>query len=232
MKSKHANWPWLFWILNCALLLAHAGDDITVRAKKLHFSSLVLDTHVDTTSKLETAWRFTDEHREGSLDLPRMISGGLNALFFSIWISGEIHGPLAVNNALMRIAAVHKLAEDLPDKISLCVTTAQVRQARTEGKIAALIGMEGGHMINDSLPIFRMYAALGVRYLTLTHSVNTDWADSSGDKPAHNGLTDFGRQVVLEANRLIRENGAFALVASCAAGAMGNAIILERWKDH
>ncbi len=202
MKSKHANRAWLLWILNCTLLFSQSSDDIAARAKKLHFSSLVLDTHVDTASKLEAGWCFTDEHKEGNLDLPRMISGGLNALFFSIWIPGETHGPLAVNNALVRIAAVRKLAEDLHDKIALCVTATQVRQARSEGRIAALIGMEGGHMLNNSLPIFRMYAALGVRYLTLTHSVNTDWADSSGDKPAHNGLTDFGRQVVLEASRL------------------------------
>src|SRR5262249_17084079 len=81
------------------------------------------------------------------------------------------------------------------------VTADQVRQAHKQGKIAALMGMEGGHMINNSLPVLRMYAQLGVRYLTLTHSVNTDWGDSSTDQPKHNGLTDFGKEVVRGLNR-------------------------------
>jgi membrane dipeptidase len=117
-------------------------------------------------------------------------------------MSGTITGPKAVNDSLERIAAVHKLADSMPDKVALCTTAAQVRRAHRQGKIAALMGMEGGHMINNSLPVLRMYAELGVRYLTLTHSVNTDWADSSGDQPKHNGLSDFGKQVVKELNRL------------------------------
>jgi membrane dipeptidase len=117
-------------------------------------------------------------------------------------MSGTITGPKAVNDALQRIAAVHKLAEDMPEAVMLCTTAEDVRRAHKSGRIAALMGMEGGHMINNSLPVLRMYAALGVRYLTLTHSVNTDWADSSGDTPKHNGLTDFGRDVVRELNRL------------------------------
>jgi membrane dipeptidase len=84
----------------------------------------------------------------------------------------------------------------------LATTAAEVRAAHKAGKIAALMGMEGGHMIDESLPVLRDYARLGVRYLTLTHSINTTWGDSSGDKPAHNGLTDFGKDVVRELNRL------------------------------
>lgn len=183
-------------------LPAQRAEDAAQRARRIHFSSLVLDTHIDVTPKLQTDWKFTEEHTSGHIDLPRMKKGGLNGLFFSIYMSGTVTGPTAVNNSLERIAAVHKLASDLPDEISLCTTAEDVRRARREGKIAALMGMEGGHMINNSLPILRMYAALGVRYLTLTHSVNTDWADSSGDSPKHNGLTDFGKQVVRELNRL------------------------------
>ncbi len=189
-------------LLATTVALAQNDDASARRARQLHFSSIVLDTHIDTTPKLQTDWKFTEEHKEGHLDLPRMKKGGLNALFFSIYMPGTVTGPKAVNDAVERIAAVHKLAHDLPGEISLCVTADQVRAARRQGKIAALIGMEGGHMINNSLPILRMYAALGVRYLTLTHSVNTDWADSSGDKPTHNGLTDFGKEVVRELNRL------------------------------
>ena len=182
--------------------MAQQGDAIAERARKIHFSSIVLDTHIDTTPKLQTDWKFTEEHAEGHIDLPRMKKGGLNALFFSIYMSGAVTGPKAVNDSIERIAAVHNLAEDLPDQIAICVTADQVRKAHKEGKIAALMGMEGGHMINNSLAVLRMYAALGVRYLTLTHSVNTDWADSSGDQPKHNGLTDFGKDVVRELNRL------------------------------
>ena len=192
----------LIALLATTVALAQNDDAAARRARQLHFSSIVLDTHIDTTPKLQTDWKFTEEHKEGHLDLPRMKKGGLNALFFSIYMPGTVTGPKAVNDAVERIAAVHKLVHDLPGEISLCVTADQVRAARRQGKIAALIGMEGGHMLNDSLPVLRMYAALGVRYLTLTHYVNTDWADSSGDKPQHNGLTDFGKEVVRELNRL------------------------------
>lgn len=182
---------------------AQGGDAIAERARKLHFSSIVLDTHIDTTPRLQRAnWKFTDEHTDGHVDLPRMKKGGFNALFFSIYMPGTVTGPQAVFNSVERIAAVHKLAEDLPDQVALCTTAEQVRQAHKQGKIAALMGMEGGHMINNSLATLQMYAKLGVRYLTLTHSVNTDWADSSSSQPKHNGLTDFGKQVVQELNRL------------------------------
>ncbi len=196
----------LLAFISCALLLSSAlaqqPYDISERARKLHFSSLILDTHIDVTPKLQTDWKFAERHDTGHIDLPRMNEGGLSGLFFSIYMSGTVTGPKAVNDALQRIAAVHKLAADMPDKVMLCTTAADIRQAHKQGKIAALLGVEGGHMINNSLPVLRMYAALGVRYLTLTHAVNTDWADSSGDQPKHNGLTDFGKDVVRELNKL------------------------------
>jgi len=181
---------------------APSADSISAQARKVHFSSIVLDTHIDVTPKLQTSWKFDEEHKDGHIDLPRMRKGGLNALFFSIYMAGTVTGPKAVNDAIERIAAVHRLAEQVPDQVALCVTADDVRKAHKHGKIAALMGMEGGHMINNSLAVLRMYAELGVRYLTLTHSVNVDWADSSGDQPKHNGLTDFGKDVVRELNRL------------------------------
>jgi len=182
--------------------LAAQQESLADRARKLHASALVLDTHVDVPNLLRADWRFTDEHREDHVDLPRLRKGGLDALFVSIYMPGTVTGPRAVSDSLELIAAVHKLSAALPTEIALCTTADQVRRAHREGKIAVLLGMEGGHMINNSLPTLRRYATLGVRYLTLTHSVNTDWADSSGDKPTHNGLTEFGRQVVNELNRL------------------------------
>ncbi len=192
----------IYLALLLASTFAQTSSEISERAKKIHFSSLVLDTHIDVTPKLQTDWKFAERHDTGHIDLPRMKEGGLNGLFFSIYMAGTVTGPKAVNDALQRIAAVHKLAEDMPDKVMLCTTAEDIRQAHKQGKIAGLMGMEGGHMINNSLPVLRMYAALGVRYLTLTHSVNTDWADSSGDQPKHNGLTDFGKDVVRELNKL------------------------------
>ena len=177
-------------------------DNVSERARRIHFSSIVLDTHIDVTPKLQTDWKFAEEHTSGHIDLPRIKRGGLSGLFFSIYMPGTVTGPKAVNDAIERIAAVHKLAEDMPQQVALCRTAADVRNAHRQGKIAALMGVEGGHMINNSLAVLRTYAELGVRYLTLTHSVNTDWADSSGDQPKNNGLTDFGKQVVAELNRL------------------------------
>jgi membrane dipeptidase len=118
-------------------------------------------------------------------------------------MSGTVTGPKAVNDAIERIAAVHRLAEELPDQVALCVTADQVRKAHKQGKIAALVGMEGGHMINNSLAVLRMYRRARSQISDIdAHSVNTDWADSSGDQPKHNGLTDFGKDVIRELNRL------------------------------
>ena len=136
------------------------------------------------------------------VDFPRMREGGLDAAFFSIYMAGTVTGPEAVKRSLTMIDNVRRLAEQHPNEIMLATSAADVRAAHKAGKIAALMGMEGGHMIDDSLSVLRDYARLGVRYLTLTHSVNTHWADSSGDKPEHNGLTDFGKDVVRELNRL------------------------------
>ncbi|MEK6320675.1 MAG: dipeptidase [Acidobacteriota bacterium] len=190
------------FIPTVSLSSAMKDDSISEQARKVHFSSIVLDTHIDVTPKLQTNWKFNEEHKEGHIDLPRMKKGGLNALFFSIYMSGTVTGPKAVNDSIERIAAVHRLAAELPDQVAFCMTADQVRKAHKQGKIAALMGMEGGHMINNSLAVLRMYTELGIRYLTLTHAVNTDWADSSGDQPKHNGLTDFGKEVVRELNRL------------------------------
>jgi membrane dipeptidase len=131
-----------------------------------------------------------------------MRAGGFDAAFFSIYMPGTVTGAEAVKRSLVLIDRVRRLAEQHPNEIVLATTAAEVRAAHKAGKVAALMGMEGGHMIDESLEILRDYQRLGVRYLTLTHSVNTTWGDSSGDKPAHDGLTPFGKDVVRELNRL------------------------------
>jgi len=187
-----------------ALLAAGVkSGDISARAKKLHFSSIVIDTHDDTTQRfLDGKFDMGERHANGSIDTPRMREGGLGAIFFSIWIPSKITGQEAVNRALTQIEAVRAQASAHPKDLVLATTAGEVRAAHKQGKIAALMGVEGGHMINSDLGVLRKFASLGVRYMTLTHSGNDEWADSSTDRPAHNGLTDFGKQVVREMNRL------------------------------
>jgi membrane dipeptidase len=179
------------------------ADDMAARARKLHFSSIVVDTHDDTTQRfLDGKFDLGIRDTLGSIDIPRMRDGGLGAIFFSIWIPSKVTGPVAVTRARAQIdailAQVHRHSNDLV----LATTAAQIREAHKQGKIAALMGVEGGHMIHSDLGVLRSFAAQGVRYMTLTHSGNCEWADSSTDKAVHNGLTDFGKEVVREMNKL------------------------------
>ncbi len=191
------------------------AGDLAARAKRIHAEAIVLDTHIDTTQRLlQPGWNFFERHepnargqrgpgaRGNHVDYPRMREGGLDGLFFSIYMAGSVTGPQAVKRSLEQIDAVRQLTETRPDAMVLATTAAEIRAAHKAGKIATMMGMEGGHMIDESLRVLRDYARLGVRYLTLTHSLNTTWADSSGDKPAHHGLTSFGKDVVRELNRL------------------------------
>jgi membrane dipeptidase len=176
---------------------------ITQQAHDLHFSSIVVDTHDDTTQRLlDPKFNLAARHTDGSIDIPRMREGGLDAIFFSIWIPGTVTGPAAVRRAEDQIAAVRQAVARNPNDLVLCTTADEIRAAKKSKKIAVLMGVEGGHMINNSLATLDQFFTLGVRYMTLTHTVNTEWADSSGDKPAHDGLTPFGKQVVVEMNKL------------------------------
>jgi membrane dipeptidase len=188
-----------------AVVLAGAmkADGIPERARKLHFSSIVVDTHDDTTQRfLDGKFDLGPRSATGSIDIPRMREGNLGAIFFSIWMPSKITGPDAVNRAIVQIDAVREQVRKHPNDLVLAITAAEIREAHKQGKIAALLGVEGGHMINSDLGVLRTYAALGVRYMTLTHSGNDEWADSSTDKAVHNGLTDFGKDVIREMNRL------------------------------
>ena len=186
-----------------AIRLASSADSISDKAKKLQSSSIVIDTHDDTTQRLlDPHFDFAVRHTDGNVDIPRMREGGLSAIFFSIWISGKILGPEAVKQALDQIDAVRETVRKHPNDLVLAATADEVRAAKKQNKIAALMGVEGGHMMGNDLAVLRTFAALGVRYMTLTHMENNEWADSSTAKPEHNGLTDFGKDVVREMNRL------------------------------
>ena len=178
------------------------GDDISERARKLHFSTIVLDTHDDTTQRLFSKdFDVAKRNADGSIDIPRMREGGMNAIFFSIWIDGRTMGPPAVQKALDQIDAVHEMVRKNAKDLVFCTTAEQVRQAHHNGKIAVLMGVEGGHMIGNDIRIVRIFGDLGVRYMTLSHFYATEWSDSSTDKPQHNGLTDYGKEIVREMNK-------------------------------
>jgi membrane dipeptidase len=191
-----------FLLAGSLLISPASGDDIAERARKLHFSSIVLDTHDDTTQRFfSKAFDISKRNSDGSIDIPRMREGGMNAIFFSIWIDGRTMGPPAVQKALDQIDAVHEVVRKNSKDLVFCTTADEVRRAHKDGKIAALIGVEGGHMIGNDIRIVRIFGDLGVRYMTLSHFYNDEWADSSTDKPAHNGLTDYGKDIVREMNR-------------------------------
>lgn len=199
-------------LVGAAALCAAAGmvlvakgkaQGISERAKQLHFSSIVVDTHDDTTQRfLDGGFDIGARNALGSVDIPRMREGGLGALFFAIWIPSKIKGPEAVQRALDQIDAVREAVRTHSKDLVLVTTADGIREAHKQGKIAALLGVEGGHMIASDLAVLRTFAVLGVRYMTLTHSGNTEWADSSTEKPAHHGLTEFGKEAVREMNRL------------------------------
>jgi len=180
-----------------------AQSEISAKARDLHFRSLVVDTHTDTTQRfLFGDFDLGARHADGSVDIPRMRDGGLGAIFFAVWIKGTITGREAVERALAQIEAIRRQVALHPNDLAAARTAGDIRRARTAGKIAVLTAVEGGHMMNGDLGVLREFASLGVSYMTLTHVQNTDWADASTAKPAHNGLSEFGKQAIAEMNRL------------------------------
>lgn len=192
---------------------------LRARADKLHRQSIVVDTHNDITSPLvddgfDLGMRGDDPGAKVKThtDLRRMKAGGLGAEFFAVYVGKEFvnkkpaEGGGAARRALDVIGAVHEQVRRHPESLEMASTAADIRRIVKNGKIAALMGIEGGHAIEDSLPALRMFYKLGVRYMTLTHTNTNDWADSEGDinkdVAHHNGLTDFGREVVREMNRI------------------------------
>jgi membrane dipeptidase len=177
--------------------------------QKVHKSALLIDTHNDITSKTVDGYDIGTAKNDGHTNLTALKEGGVGAQFFAVYVSASyVNGNHSARRTLEMIDTVHHdIIGRYPNDFAFATTADDIERIHNQGKIAALMGIEGGHAIEDSLRLLRDYYALGIRYMTLTHTNTNNWADSSGDidKPGverHNGLTDFGKQVVREMNRL------------------------------
>lgn len=165
--------------------------------------SIVIDTHADTPQMmLDEGYDMAEADSPYMISLPKMRAAHWGAEFFSIWVDVDWPRQDLIHRALDLIDAVDEQVARHPQSLALAGAAADIERIHREGKIAVLMGLEGGHILQDDPRMLDIFYRLGVRYMTLTHTRNTSWADSSGDKPQHNGLTDFGRQVVERMNRL------------------------------
>ncbi|HXR18254.1 MAG TPA: dipeptidase [Terriglobales bacterium] len=199
-------------ILISAQTIAQSNDasGVSARARAIQDSAIVVDTHADTPQ------RFLDENFDigstdpkdiGHISLDRARAGNLGAEFFSIWVDPEINKGHFAQHTLDLIDSVYEQAARHPDRMMMAFSVDDIERVHKQKKLAALMGIEGGHSIENDIHLLRDFYRLGVRYMTLSWSNTNEWADSSGDIddpkiPHHNGLTDFGKQVVLEMNRL------------------------------
>ncbi|HEV2722614.1 MAG TPA: dipeptidase, partial [Thermoanaerobaculia bacterium] len=162
-----------------------------------------VDTHADTpTEWLDHPFDLGVVNARGHFDYPRMKAGGLDAEFFAAYVPPKYANKGAAAYCMKIMEAIHEMTDAYPSWVRFATSTADIRNAVRDGKRAILIGIEGGHAIEDSLDLLRAFYRFGARYMTLTHMNTNNWADSSTDEAKHNGLTPFGKEVVLEMNRL------------------------------
>src|SRR5256886_510410 len=210
-----AAWP--LALLPAARLTARAATD-TERVERVLAQTPLIDGHNDLPWEIRA--RFGGDLAKIDLaastaalpappdgaplmtDIPRLRAGRVGAQFWSVWVPAATRGPEAVQMTLEQIDLVKALCARYPADLAMAYTAADIVRVHEAHRIGALIGVEGGHQINNSLAVLRAYYEGGARYMTLTHSSNTDWADSATDTPVHHGLTPFGREVVREMNRL------------------------------
>ena len=177
--------------------------DILARARRLSREAIGVDSHIDTVQRVLVMGEDLGKRWSvGHVDIPRLREGGMHAPFFALWVPVYFPGAEAIRRTLDLRDAMQSLFDLHKDRIELATTATDIERIVKMNKIAAFLTIEGGHTIDDDLRVLRMYYQLGIRSMTLTHSRNNNWADSATDKPAHNGLTDFGREVVREMNRL------------------------------
>ncbi|WP_423833312.1 dipeptidase [Streptomyces manipurensis] len=192
----------------------------------------VVDGHNDLPWALRQQVRYDltqrdiagDQSAHLHTDIPRLRAGGVGAQFWSVYVRSDYTGDQAVSATLEQIDAVSQLIDRYPGDLVRALTADDMEAARADGRIASLMGAEGGHSINNSLATLRALHHLGVRYMTLTHNDTIDWADSATDEPRHGGLTDFGREVVREMNRI----GMLVDLSHVAATTMRDALETSR----
>ncbi len=219
MKSSQLARSLLFAALaaGCAAP-ASAADDYAKRVERVLAATPLVDGHNDLPWEIRA--RFNSDPSKLDLstdtsklpvsgaeaplmtDIPRLRAGHVGGQFWSVWIPVELKGAEAVKVTLEQIDVTKAFVQRYPRDLAMAYTAADIRRLHKAGKVASLIGVEGGHQIDNSLAMLREYYDLGVRYMTLTHTSNTAWADSATDVPAHHGLTAFGKEVVHEMNRL------------------------------
>ncbi len=208
----------LIAVLACSLAAAQttqtspssADTTVSAKARAIQDSAIVVDTHADTPQRfLDENFDIgsTDPNDIGHISLDKARRGNLGAEFFSIWVDPEVNQGQFARRTFDLIDSVYEQAAHHPDRMMMAFSPADIERAHREHKLAALMGIEGGHSIENDMHLLRDYYRLGVRYMTLSWSNTNEWADSSGDiddpkVEHHNGLTDFGKQVVLEMNRL------------------------------
>jgi membrane dipeptidase len=197
---------------NAQTMPKDADPNLWQKALKIHKKAIIVDGHNDIPSPLvdEDFNLATDSvgkfHKDGDpfhTDLQRFKKSGITGEFFSIYVSGStLKTGGAMRRAMEMIDATMREVERHPNELMFCQTAAQIRQAKKQNKVCALMGIEGGYVIENSLFALRNFYRLGIRYMTLTHNVSHDWADAHRDEPKNNGLSDFGKEVVREMNRL------------------------------
>ena len=199
----------LLALLAAGALAAQTRQVTDEEVMRVHKPALLIDTHNDITSRTVDGYDFGKSANDGHTNIAGLRAGGVGAQFFAVYVAGSyVNGNRSAHRTLEMIDTVrHDIIERYPDTFVFATTADDIEKAHRAGKIAALMGIEGGHAIEDSLRLLRDYYALGIRYMTLTHSNTNNWADSSGDATKaevkhHDGLTDFGKQVVREMNRL------------------------------
>jgi len=200
----------IFFYFCSARILGQSPMPSDAEVNRITKSAILIDTHNDVTSKTVEGFDIGKAARDGGhTDLPRLRGGGVGAVFFAIYVGANYtNGNHSANRALQMIDTVrHDIVGGHPDDFLFATTADDIERAHAQGKIAALMGIEGGHALEDSPRLLRDFYALGVRYMTLTHTNTNKWADSSGDQAKmgvahHNGLTPLGKEIIAEMNRL------------------------------
>jgi membrane dipeptidase len=202
----------LFLISGSAVFAQSDSDEYRQQAIEILESVPLFDGHNDVPWQYRNrvGYKFSElnfhdtTHLDPPMhtDIPRLREGRVGAQWWSVYVNANIPESEAVKRTLEQIDFVHRMIETYPDHFELALTADDVERIFDDGKIASLIGMEGGHSINNSLAVLRMMYDLGARYMTITHNRTLDWADAAGDDPQHDGLTEFGEEVIREMNRL------------------------------